>query len=89
MLILQSLFTITGLKDGSVISGTKGEYNIGTQDFTSSEKVTYVRGKEKVSGDDFAYNLKTEKGKITKNVFYEDKAKNLTLTSDTGSFQKR
>lgn len=81
-------FTITSLKDGSVISGTKGEYNIGTQDFVSSEKVTYVRGKEKVSGDDFAYNLKTEKGKITKNVFYEDKAKNLTLTSDSGSFQK-
>lgn len=81
-------FTIAGLKDGSVISGTKGEYNIGTQDFTSSEKVTYVRGKEKVSGDDFAYNLKTEKGKITKNVFYEDKAKNLTLTSSSGSFQK-
>ena len=81
-------FTITGLKDRSVISGTKGEYNIGTQDFISNEKVTYVRGKEKVSGDDFAYNLKTEKGKITKNVFYEDKAKNLTLTSDSGSFQK-
>ena len=81
-------FTITGLKDGSVIGGTKGEYNIGTQDFVSSEKVTYIRGKEKVSGDDFVYNLKTEKGKITKNVFYEDKAKNLTLTSDSGSFQK-
>ena len=81
-------FTITNLVDKSVISGTKGDYNITTQDFISNEKVTYLRGKEKVSGDDFAYNLKTEIGKITKNVFYEDKAKNITLTSDSASFKK-
>lgn len=81
-------FTITNLKDKSVIKGNKGDYNIGTGDFASDEKVSYISGKESVSGDDFAYNIKTELGKITKNVVYENKEKGMTLTSDMGTFQK-
>ena len=81
-------FTITNLKDKSVIKGNKGEYNIQTGDFVSNEKVSYIKGAESVTGDDFIYNTNTEKGKITKNVVYNNKDKNLTLTADTGNFQK-
>lgn len=81
-------FTITNLKDKSVISGNKGEYNILTQDFVSPEKVSYISGKESVTGDEFTYNLKTEIGKIDKNLVYKNKENGMTLTSDTGSFKK-
>lgn len=81
-------FTITNLKDNSIISGNKGEYNIKTQEFVSDERVSYVSGKENITGDDFSYNLKSEIGKITKNVIYKNKENNTSLTSDTGIFKK-
>ncbi len=81
-------FTITNLKDKSIIKGNSGEYNIQTGDFTSSEKVSYIKGVETVTGDDFNYNTNTETGKITKNVVYSNSEKNLTLTADSSSFQK-
>lgn len=81
-------FTITNLKDNSIINGNKGEYNIKTQEFVSDERVSYVSGKENITGDDFSYNLKSEIGKITKNVIYKNKENNTSLTSDTGIFKK-
>lgn len=81
-------FTITNLQDKSVISGEKGDYNIQTGDFTSDSRVSYVSGKESVTGDNFAYNVNNEFGKITKNVVYKNKENGMTLTSDLGTFQK-
>ncbi len=81
-------FTITNLKDKSVIKGNEGEYNITTGDFISPGKVSYEKGTESLTGDDFKYNLKTETGKIERNVVYVNKADNIRFTSDTGSFKK-
>lgn len=83
-------FTILNLKDNSIISGTKGKYDIKKQEFSSDDKVMYSDKLAGiiVTGDDFYYNLKSETGKITKRIRYENKKDGVSFTGDIGSFVK-